>query len=231
MNWILTHSIILVIIGLIELGVAIYFWRTAGDRVRRYFAVFAFGTATWVASVGLMRLMNSFLPYPAHQTIWLLTHFAFWGPVILLPSLLMISWLFPYPSRKIAFDEYVLFWTPIIVFGYLFFFTHSIVTTLAVDSNSAVKALRGPLDGVYTFFVTFYWLWAMVNLVLKLRSATGMHHWLLKAFIGGIAGSGVIGIFTNAILPTVYGYQELWYLGPEASIIWLGITGYVLVKK
>lgn len=228
MNWILTHSIILLIIGLIELGLAIYFWKTAGDRVRRYFALFAFGVSMWVFTSGLANILSEFQSIT--QATIINNHFLFWGPVIALSALLIVTWLFPFPSYAIEAPAKVVLLFPIIFFGLLIFFTNTIVVSVSTELPYE-SVVYGPVYPYFILFVLVYYFWSLITLIQKYRVAVGFQKAILLKFLIGIAGSGVIGVYTNGLMPLLYNDQSLWWLGPEASIVWLGITGYVLVKR
>lgn len=229
MNWILTHSIILVIIGLAELGLAIYFWMTAGDRVRRYFALFVLGVSMWVFTSGLANILYSELR-PISQATILNNHFLFWGPVIALSSLLIVTWLFPFPSYAIEAPAKLVLLFPILLFGLLIFFTDTIVVSVS-HTLPYESVVYGQAYPYFILFVLVYYFWSLITLIRKYRIAVGFQKAILSKFLIGIAGSGVIGVYTNGLMPLLFNDQSLWWLGPEASIIWLSITGYVMLKK
>lgn len=226
------HSIILVIIGLIELGLAIFFLAThSGDRVRRYFALFAFGTAMWVLGVGIAELLHYSQTLQNNGVELASLRFAFWGPIIVMSALLMISWLFPYPIYKYEGPTKAVVLFPILLFGLLIMFTGSIVAGIQYSSISYEVVEYGSVYPYFILFIVAYYLWSLITLILKRSKVNGVQKTLLTQFLVGVIGSGIVGVFTNGLMPLLFNNQSLWYLGPEASIIWLGITSYVLLKK
>lgn len=231
MNTIQLHAIAHIVIGTAEYLIAAYFFRTnSGDSTRKLYAVFSLGVASWVTFVGLSHIVHEVLPFPQHYLPHFLTSIAFLSPVVTFGALLLFSRRFPLLTRKLNTVDYFFAWGPVIFFAPLLFFTN-LIFSLRIDPVYEIFADSGKLDFLYSLFVLVYWLWSVVILANKLSKTTGYQRWLLKIFLFGILLSGVVGVMTNAILPTFFGYQQLWWLGPEASVIWLGITSYVLVKK
>lgn len=234
MTSVLIHSYLLLIIGLIEFALAVYFAVTnSGDKTRRFFSIFVFGVAMWVLSVGIANLIHLSSHALQLQSIELvIMRFAFWGPIIALSSLLIVSWLFPFPLYKFEAPMKVVFLFPIILFGCLIMFTGTVISGIVVPSPTHYETTQyGSAYPYFVLFVLVYYLWSLFSLLQKKKIAAGAQKEVLSKFTLGIAGSGIIGVFTNALIPLLFNNQSLWYLGPEASIIWLGITSYVLVRK
>lgn len=220
------HGILDIVIGTGELALAVYFFRThSGSRMRQFYALFVFGVALWVITNGIWR--TSPLETEFMQFVIRLTFFA---STIIASSFLIFSWLFPYPIHNIPKILYWIALLPILLFGILFLFTNLILSGVSVSGNVLTTNYESyyPLFG---WWFIIYWTWAVVTLTIKRLRAQEPFKSTLTIFLIGIYGSSIIGVFTNLMLPLFWGIQDWGWLGPMASVLWLGMTSYIIVRN
>jgi len=92
------------------------------------------------------------------------------------------------------------------------------------------ETLYGPITKPFYSYFLIFWGWAIIELINKFIKSDGIHRWELKVLFYGIAVSSLAGIFTNLILPWL-GHGEFGYVGPAFSVVWLGVTSYIILKK
>lgn len=223
-----THGIILQIIGYLELVLSLYvLFQNPNDRIRRWYALLVLSVAIWVWSIGAVLFVDDIF------IIDILTRLNWVGPILIAPTLLFFSWVFPYIDKKISINNWLIFSFPIFIGLFLLYFrTFPIFTTIQIDPWRTV--VFGPGLHIFNSLFLVYWLWATYNLYRKFKTADGINRWLLRYVLLGIIISSIFGIVSNMILPW-FGYwidhPYLSAIGPELSIIWLGFTSYILFKK
>lgn len=227
----LALSIFLIIIALVELWLAIYFFRTnSGSLLRIYYAWFVLGVFVWVFSVGLWKLIHYFFPYPQHTISELIDRMAFCGPVILVTALLAISILFPYPIRRITKKSVASFIAIVVIFCLLLLMSD--VFLIPAETRIGLRVVEfASYYWVYASYFLLLWLASVAILVSRWLRSSGYNKWLLSRFLIGIIGSGVIGVFTNLVLPFFFDNDGLWWAGPSASLIWLAVTTHIIRKQ
>lgn len=227
----LALSIFLIAIALVELWLAIYFFRTnSGSLLRIYYAWFILGVFIWVFSVGLWKFVHNFFPYPQYAISEIIDRTAFFGPVVLVTALLGISILFPYPIKRITKRATIFFTSIVIIFGLIIMMTDILLKPAEKTIGLRVVEFAS-YYWVYASYFLLLWLASVVILVSKWLKSFGYNKWLLSRFLIGIIGSGIIGVFTNLILPFFFDNDGLWWAGPSASLIWLAVTTHIIRKQ
>jgi len=116
-----------------------------------------------------------------------------------------------------------------LIFGYLIFLTNKFQTGMVFEGGNQ-KFFNGPLFFLFPIYFLFYWIWAVRNLIVKFKMTDGIHIYQLKLLLWGVLISSIIIIIFDIIYPLL-GKVVISGLGPEFSIVWLGFTSYIILKK
>lgn len=218
------HGIILIVLAGLELALLVYllFTRSKG-HVLYSFTIFTLGVIFWVMGNGLFRLVKT----NGAALFW--TNLNYIAALAIAIGLVYFSFAFPYLEKQIS-KCIKTFWIIIfIAVGYLMFFTNIIIDNVTgpIDDRYVHE---GSMHIIYSIVFLLLFIWALVNLYRKYKTTSGFQKWQIGVLLIGLVGSGVIGTLFNLFLPS-FGGPQYFYLGPESSVIWLGLTSYIVFKK
>lgn len=224
---VIVHGIILLLIAFLELVLGLYILlRNPKNEISRWYSLLVFSIMLWVIGNGGSIFFNNL------NIINFINKLAWVGPIILAPTFLFLSWVFPYKTKALTIKNWLIFFIPIIFFLIILF-----TSFLPIMKSTNLDEWRTPNFGpglhLFNAFFIIYWLWAIYNFYKKYKTADGIHHWQLKYLLIGIIISSLYGITLNLILPWINMtvLPIVGAIGAEASIFWLGFTAYVLFKK
>lgn len=221
------HGIILLIIAVLEGFLALYLFLTnPRDQIRRWYSLFVFGIMLWVfGNAGGIFTNDVQVANFINKLSWV-------GPIFIAPTLLFLSWIFPYKSQLIGLKNWLIFIVPV-VFFLILLYTPLLPIMKSTNMDEWRTVNFGPGLHLFNSFFIIYWLWAIYNFFKKYQTADGIHRWQLKYLLIGIVISSVFGITLNLILPwlqlTVF--PVIGAIGAESTVIWLAFTTYILFKK
>jgi len=110
------HGIILLVIAFLELLLALYILlQNHRDRIRRWYSFFIFSVSLWVWPIGLIVFINRV------GIIEFISKLNWVGPIFIAPTLLFLSWIFPYKLKQISIKNWLVFLLPIFIFLILLF--------------------------------------------------------------------------------------------------------------
>ncbi|MDD5566956.1 MAG: histidine kinase N-terminal 7TM domain-containing protein [Patescibacteria group bacterium] len=223
----ITHGIILYIIGALEIILAFYvLLRNSKSEVCRAYFAFAFGVIIWVLANGSVALF--------HDSVHLLLLYklTYFGGAITAGSFLYFTWVFPYKVSYINTIKKVIVVIPGILLGALLFWTDSVVSGFKFLSWG-IQVSFGNLYILYVIIFLIYFPWAFIHLYKKYRRSNGMHYWQLKYLLISTSIPFVVSLVTDIFVPWLVHEPGSWtvFLGSETTIIWLGLTAYILFKK
>ncbi len=209
-------GIVVLLIGLTEVGLFIYFLRYQKTITIKAYLAFIGGVAMWVLANAISQLQGS-------GDVSFNEKFAYLGGTILTTSFLVFIHAFPYP--KSTFINRLKYF-PILAtgfFGYLLFFTKSFYDQLELKGYFSEwgKASWGLY--VWTIFMLMVWILALIELIRRFRDASGDDRKRLKYLLIGVGISAFIGVTTDVIAP-LFLNGIILALASASSIIWLWFT-------
>ncbi|MFH1366549.1 MAG: histidine kinase N-terminal 7TM domain-containing protein [Patescibacteria group bacterium] len=221
----LVRGYILIVIGLIEVFLGLWFlFRYKRSAINNWYVVFVSSVAFWVlANAGIYFYTNNLDQAQFYnQLTWL-------GGVFVAFAFLFFSFYFPITLKPVKRYSYLLIIIPLILFVYLIFFSDLFVTGMAFEGNNQ-KFFTGSLFFLFPVYFFFYWIWGIINLLLKLKTTDGIHVQQLKLLLTGVIISSVFIVIFDLIYPLI-GKAVISGLGPELTLVWLGFTSYIILKK
>lgn len=219
------HGAVLLIIAILELLLGLYIYnRDRKNAVNITFLLLTTGVLVWVSA-------NSVLAFSA-ETINVWYRLAYFSGIIICSSFLYFSWVFPYRLIFTNWLRKLITIVPIAVFGYLFFLTGTLIVDVKKTDLIAVVNY-GKLFALYMIVFVVYFSWAFYSLIRKYQRSNGIHSWQLKFVILSALIPVVVNIITDIALPWSGYSRQPWivYIGAELSVVWLGLTAYVVFKK
>ncbi|MFA5070530.1 MAG: histidine kinase N-terminal 7TM domain-containing protein [Patescibacteria group bacterium] len=221
-------NFILIPIAILELILGLYILsRRPRSAVSVSFAIFCFSVALWVFSNGFGYVLES--PDSFKVFWWYLT---FPSASLIASVFLYFSWVFPYKSKEIRLREYLAVIIPTVVFSLVIAFSDIFIKGIDFNLNPP-PFIFGPFYHVFAIYFLFFWIGALINLIIKYKKSDGIHRWQLKYLLIGVFLSSIFGMGTNLLLPYFFHLKTLSYdfIGPGSSIIWLGMVSYIIWKK
>ena len=76
----------------------------------------------------------------------------------------------------------------------------------------------GPAYPFYIFYILYYFTYGLVTLFKKYRISKGIFKTQLRYVFIGVAIASILGIMTNAILPSFFDYPNLSWVGPLGTL-------------
>ncbi len=157
-------------------------------------------------------------------------HIAWAGGMATAMFILPFSFTFPLPRRTLRELIPLAVWPLVIIIPGLLF------TNLFVQQQSIVRFGQGytTAAGPYFWFMILifaaYWVWAIVNLIVRLRSSDGTHRYYLRLILIGIFASLLVSAVFDIYMPLTH-VTRYGYVGSFFSTIWLGFTSYIILRK
>ena len=201
-------------------GLFTYF-RSRKSHTSLLFAISCFFLAFWCLGIGLLSS-----PLPG-QIRALGLRVAFLGGLPI--PLLLLLFSREFPNRKVAFSLPVM----------ILLFVPSVILLLALPGDSllatavigdGIKLILGPLSVLYSLHYVVYFLLAAAFMFGSYRQASGREKNRYYYFISGILLTCLIGGTFNLVLVHFFHNSRLVYLGPLATIIFVLMTAYAILR-
>ena len=123
-----------------------------------------------------------------------------------------------------------LVFSPVLVFSWLYFFTNLLLTGVIVSPDNVRSVTQGPLYHIFDVHIWTYFVIALYIFIKKYRAADRHTRSQIAAIIGGTYGALAIAGVSNIILLSFFqDFRYIW-IGPLATVIWIGGTGYAVVR-
>jgi two-component system, NtrC family, sensor histidine kinase HydH len=185
------------------------------------------------------RTNQTFFFIAAGVSLWNFATFMFWqtdavlfwarmmfiGPTLIPSALLLFSISFPNNSNHTKAHQTALILSPWTVFIPISF-SDIIVRSVRLVDREVYYGIGNGLFAIYFFSFT---LLSFLILYKKFRTAQGISKSQLSYMFLGMTVSMFIGIMTNLVLPLI-GTSKLNYVGPSATVIFVGLTAYAITK-
>lgn len=214
------------LVGTGELILAWYFWKTnSGDRIRKTMVLL-------VMSVGLWVIFIAHVAYaPAGNVPPVTVDLTYFLGILMVTTLLLLSFLFPYPTIRLDWLHYTLLYTPVIIFSAFLFFGDSIVSGFISSPNQQGYWTEGSMFWIYGLYLIILFIFSLINLVRKYRRSDGIHRINLRLVIWSLLLGGSPAVWLYLISPLFTGKASYPLVGTSLTVFWLGITSYILVRK
>lgn len=217
------HTVIMVIIGALELGLAAYFLlRYIKNSSILWYITFVVGVAGFV-------LFNA-ITYFSSPTPLIYDQLQWFSGVVITAAFFMFIQEFPVRLQQKANIENLLFWVPVTLFAVIIFLGNDFITGHDATHIPALQHFGGTFVTFPVFFV-LYWAFSMRTIAKKMKKTDGVHHKLLKQLLlYGVVPPLVLSTISDVLL-TPLGIQGYGWIGPESSILWLGFSSYTVLRK
>jgi len=217
--------ILLTIIGLLELGFALYIF----TKYQRSQAITFFGLAVLFISGWVLTNGDGMLLTPGSAAFELVGKATFAFAAFIFPFFYLFIIAFPYQSAQIGRRlVFFVLLTPAVIIG-LLFFTDSLIKDFG--NTHVGTPLYGPYFILYVIYCLLIYGLIFVEIFLKMPRLEGMRRWQMKLLMIAFFFSGVIGLMVNLILPYFSEIQLNYWLGPASSFILLGLIWYIVIRK
>jgi len=215
---------ILFIIAIVELILGLWcIFRYKNNPATFWFGFFAIGAAIYVGANALGFFKSIITSDWAEHLAWI-------GGTVATIFFLPFSYSFPLPRRTFKELWPWVFW-PLVIFIPAFIWTELIIERQGlVQFMNGYSTATGPYFWVFLVFFIIYWLWSITNLIKWTITSDGIHRKLLMrlltVFVVSLAASSYFDVYRPLTTPSQFGY-----IGSLFTSIWVGYTGYIILKK
>ncbi len=213
------------LVGAGELILAIYFWATnSKSEIRRVMALLSFITALWV----LLGAGTSFVAESNLVTIEL--RFVYVLGIFLLTCLLHLSIVFPIKTFRFDSFHAVLLYIPAFVLGLFTLASDTIIKWWNVTPNTEGTSDYGSLFVFYNIYLLLLYVLTIALLNHKISATQGVLKRNAKLVFWSILLGGLPGVVVDLIF-TILRINASGFYGTLSTVIWLGFTGYIIMRK
>jgi len=214
-------STALLIIFLVNLFLGtLVFWKNKRSSTNRYLSLFIFSAAGW--ALGIFALLTKQI-----SNLNFLGKLTFGFATLIPSSLVLFSFVFPKPTRKLTH------WGTFVIFAPALVLLASLSTNLLIGDiqiyDGQINPTRGPLYQIFVLYFIVFIIWFFVRLFLKYRIAEGKEKNQINYVFLGILLFAFFAMGTNLILPA-FGINQLNSLGPIFSVLMVGSMSYAIIK-
>lgn len=217
-------DLILLLVSLLSLPISfLVYLRDRKNPANISFALFALGGSLWAFDIAMFRVSTGI------ELAW------FWDKAIYvvgnLPAaaFLYFSFMFPKPEKPLALMTKIGIILPVLVFSYFILFTEGFFIkdiTLTFDGNHATL---GPIYLVWMIWFGVFMGLALLNLISKYKTATGVARTQLKFIFFSLIFPMTCAFPFNLILPYFDEYRLIW-IGPLSILGMVAIIFYAIVR-
>jgi len=123
-----------------------------------------------------------------------------------------------------------LMYIPGLIFGYVLFFSDTIVEEY-VQSGISGYYREGDLFPGYGLFLTLQFVIAILLLFTKFQKSDGIHRSMLQISIWSLLLGGTPAVLANLFVPVFTGVGVFPFVGTLSTAVWFGATSYVVMRK
>lgn len=191
------------------------------NRATLFYGFFAICIALYVGSNGIGYLTNN--AYIGERIGWI-------GGLGTALFILPFSFSYPLPRKTLSELLPLVIW-PLLVFVPALLFTDLILLSKGViHYTTGYQTAAGPYYWVMLLVFGLYWGWALINLIRQWSRSSGTHRWHLQVILVGLILSLAVSISTDIIVPFIT-QSSVGYIGSLFSAVWVGFTGYILLRR
>ena len=187
------------------------------------FFILALCVACWVFGVGMFHLSAS----PLWADFWARLLYFFGGSIA--TAFFYFSLIFPSPQIKISRSKKILILLPSIILIILYLFTDLIIAGSFVSEEQNRGFLYGQLRYLFEIHIWAFFVLAFIRFIKLYQGALAIVRQQIKYILLGVYISLSIASITNIIL-LWWGYFDLVWLGASASLIWISLITYAIVR-
>lgn len=213
------------IIGIAELILAGYFLKTnSGNIIRKVMVLLAFSTGTWViltASTAYVDLNNFSI---------LRVRLVYIFGLLLITNLVQLALRYPFPAVQINWLHNLLLYIPVIILTYSILFTDTVLSGFVLSNEYYGRIIPGQLHVLYNTYLGLLFVFSLSLLIYKIKRVDGMNKINLTIFLWSLLLGGLPGIFIDIVLTSTRIFLSP-LIGVISSIVWLGGTTYIIVRK
>jgi hypothetical protein len=221
------HAVIIIGVAVAELMLGLYvLLRNRKDSISITFFALVVSIVIWVTAnavlVGSLQGIMNALYYKV----------AYFSGILIATTFVQFAWVFPYKSANTSKTVKTALSFIVLLFFALFFFSDVLIVDVVKNGNTS-DITYGNIFSVYIAYFAGLFIWAFYVLISKAIKADGLHRWQLKLVIISVMIPFIVNITTDIIMPWLGYARGTWlvYLGAESSIVWVGLTSYILFKK
>lgn len=202
-----------------------YFWKTnSGSAIRKVMVLLAFSTGMWVIFTGTFTYRWILLDY-----FDLGISFVYFFGILFLTALLHLVILFPH--KIFPFDRLhtVLLYIPTLILGFAAF-TPAIIKENITPSSGYTTSYPGPAHWMFNSYLFLMYAMVIILLIVKIKRFDGFSRDNAKTLLWGIILGGLPIVFLDLVLTTLGIYPNA-AVASLFTVVWLGFTTYIIVRK
>ena len=202
---------------LVNLGIAAYvFWKNFRSVVHAAFFLFVLGAAAVGISICLLVTTHNFI----------FDRMNFFGGATMLLGLILLAKTFP---DKSGIEPRFFFLLIPLLAIYVGSPLNWFIKGMIVNPDGSIAPINAP--GIYGFvaIVAFYLILILILFIKNYRRLAGVPKQQMQYLALG-AGVLVFSIFIFNVLLPALGFAALNLVGPASSIIFVGLTGYAILR-
>lgn len=213
------------LVGIGELLLAIFFWRThSKNEIRKVMASLTLFTGLWV-------LVTAFNSYSISSHAEFIDKFTYTFGVLLVTALLDFSLVFPYPMLRIDRIHRIFMYIPAVIFSIMIFYGGDIVSHYYSGPTLQGLWVGGRLYWLYNLYLLCLFIAASIILIRKVKKTDGIHRHNLVIVIWSILLGGAPGMIFDVVVPLLTNEARFPLVGTISSVSWLALTSYIVIKK
>lgn len=200
----------------------VFYLQAQKDRARTAYSIFALAVALWGWGVGL------FLWVFNPDSLNFLARFLYFAGGLIPPTFYYFTIVFA-SSETPPFIKRALIFLPSLIFLFLYFFSDLIISGFLLEGS--VKGFKyGPLRLLFDIHLWLVFVLALRELFRKYKNVQGgaQKSQIIFITLGTYLVLAIAGI-TNVFDPLFYNFRYIW-VGPAATIIWVALVAYALLK-
>ena len=215
-------TIVLVLILVLNIGLSLLVILSNPKKtINQLFLLFIFSVCIWIISNYYANFNN------IYSLMW--AKYTFLGATLVGFTLVCFAFYFPRLEKKIEW------WKEVVIVGSTFFVVCALFFSDKIIAGvNAIPGGMGVEQGGWYILWSVYFiplvLYGIFILFSKYRLYYGKEKEQLKFVFTGLVFSFLFAITTNLIFPLVFKNDSISYIGPYATIIFIGFTAFAIVK-
>jgi hypothetical protein len=151
---------------------------------------------------------------------------------LLITALLHLALVYPTQIKKLDALHGWLLYAPAILFACILVVSNTIVAGFTGSAIDSGRIIPGPLYPLYNMFVFGVYLLVLIMLFLRQRTADGSHKRNLRLIFWSVIIGGIPPVIIDLLIPLVSkGVYPNANYGAISTIVWLGVTTYIVMRK
>lgn len=214
------------VVGVGELALGLYFWKTnSNNEIRRVMAFLALVTGLWVIAnaASAYTLENSLTVFADKATFAL--------GAFILTALFHFALVFPYPMRRLDTLHYIFFYLPAVAITWVMMNNNTLIAASDFSPTQQGTWTGGPLYSLYNFYLFSLFVSTFLLLLQRYKHTDGIHRRNVLLVVYSILLGGLPAVILGIFLPLLNNSGQFPLVGPVSTVIWLGFTSYIILKK